>query len=60
MKKLLAVAVLVLGTLLFNSCTEDNTLEELETRNETEQEIQLIDPVEVGNPGTDPSDDEEG
>ncbi|SEC44518.1 hypothetical protein SAMN04489761_3011 [Tenacibaculum sp. MAR_2009_124] len=56
MKKLALVFVLVAGLVTLNSCT-DNSLEELEIRNEEQSQLQLVDPTEDPNVDTDPDDE---
>ncbi|CAL2108670.1 conserved hypothetical protein [Tenacibaculum sp. 190524A02b] len=54
MKKIVVGFIVIVSMLLFNSCT-DNSLEEIENR---EQKIQLIDHSEVGDENNE--DEEEG
>ncbi|MGG8495931.1 hypothetical protein ACQY1Q_05920 [Tenacibaculum sp. TC6] len=59
MKKLVLILGLVIGAFALNSCT-DNSLEEIEKRND-KQEIKFVDPKDDGTiKDTDPDDDGEG
>lgn len=58
MKKIALIFALVVGFIALNGCT-DNTLEDLEKRNEEQKEIKFVDPSDNPDPETDIEPEEE-
>ncbi len=62
MKKTTAITLLLISAMSISSCTNDQTLEELEKINENNKKVQkiFISPSKTGEPGDDMSGSEEG